>query len=176
MDRCRELIKCRHPHRREARGKFKLGRKVLQCFQTQVNMPIETGTVKTRTKRANRLDLGQAPEPGDRNARPQDSIKSTLPSREHRREAWNCELQCTVILNPNPLMIVQKGRERRRIMNITPEKFKPRGVLKLTQATSICNRGTTDLPHPIKKRPCKTLVTNNGMDVLFELQHRPGAH
>jgi hypothetical protein len=61
-------------------------------------------------------------------------------------------------------------------MNIAPKKFKPRSVLKLTQGTSVGSRGPADLPHPIKEGPCKTLVTNNGVNVMFELQLRPETH
>ena len=133
-----------------------MGRKVLQSHRRQEDAPIEPRTVKTRTKCANGPDFRQVPGPRHRDTCLEDSIEGTLPSTEHRRKRRNCELQCRVILNPNPLMIVQKGRERRRIMNITPKKFKPRSVLKLTQATSIGDRGPADLPHPIKEGPCKT--------------------
>ena len=120
VDRYRNLIKCRHPHWRETRGKSELGGKVLQSHWRQEDTPVETRTVKTRTKCANGPDLRQVPGPRHRDTCLEDGIESSLPSTEHRRERWNCELQSRVILNPNPLMIVQKGRECRRIMNITP--------------------------------------------------------
>ena len=144
-----------------------MGGKVLQSRRWQEDTPIEPRTVKTRTKSANGPDLRQVPGPRYRDTCLEDGIESSLPSTEHRRERWNCELQSRVILNPNPFMIVQKGRERQRIMNIAPKKFKPRSVLKLTQATSVGSRGPTDLPHPINEGPCKTLVTNNGVDVML---------
>ena len=55
-------------------------------------------------------------------------------------------------------------------MNITPKKFKPRGVLKRTQTVSDGSKGPPDFPPPINQRTCKALVTNNRVNVVLERQ------
>ena len=107
-----------------------------------------------------------------RHAWPQDSVKCSLPSSEHRHERRNSELQRRVILNPNPVMIVQKGRERRRIMNITPKQFKSGCVLEGAKTIGKTWWGPTDLPHPIKKRHCKAFVANNRVQIFTKNQIR----
>ena len=91
-----------------------------------------------------------------------------------RRKATGADQKKVLTLKLLICLVEQLGSTKRpgapTYHEHNPKKFKPRGVLKRTQAVSDGSRDATDFPPPINQRTCKAFVTNNRVNFVFKRQ------